>query len=656
MIKRKTICALAFMQALLLTTGVNTLHAKVRLPKIFSSNMVLQQGQANPIWGWADKGEKVAISIAGKSIIAKTGKDGKWKVFLPVLDYGGPYTLIVKGDNLIELNNILIGEVWVCSGQSNMGWQLKLCNNGAQEVANANYPRIRLFTVPKKISQFPLDDIEAGEWVECSPESARYFSGVAYFFGRNIHQKLDVPVGLIHSSRGGTVAESWMSTESLQEDPDFKDNVAALKVADFYKIIHERESNVMSKFGGVLPVDSACNTCLSSFSSVDYDDSKWADVLVNKRWEANGYTNIDGVAWYRKVVLLNDQKTRSDLTLRLGRVDESDTVWMNGHFIGSTRNDSGTERVYTVPKETLKTGKNIILVRVEDTRDSGGLLGLAGGQSLETPDGIVDISQEWKIKFTWTKLNPIQINHYEYPTMLYNGMIHPISGFGMKGVIWYQGESNASRASQYQRIFPNLITDWRKHWGQGDFPFLFVSIANYRQPQQVPGESDYAELREAQTMTLSLPNTAMAMAIDIGEAGEGVHPPNKQDVGYRLALNALKIAYNKDVVYAAPLFASMQIFENKADIVFSHVGGGLMVKDRYGYINGFTIAGSDQKFYWAKAELIDDHTVRVYSPHVSNPVAVRYAWADNPGDINLYNKEGLPANPFRTDSWPRNTK
>ena len=457
MMKPKIIGILVCIQALLIMP-VNTLYAKVRLPKIFSSNMVLQQGQANPIWGWADKGEKVAVNIAGKSIIAKTGKDGKWKTYLPVLDYGGPYTLTVKGGNLIELNNILIGEVWVCSGQSNMGWQLNLCNNGVQEVANANYSRIRLFTVPKKISQFPLDDIEAGEWVECSPESARYFSGVAYFFGRNIHQNLDVPVGLIHSSRGGTLAESWMSAESLQEDPDFKDNVTALKVADFDKIINERKSNVMSKFGGVLPVDSACNNCLSSFSSVNYDDSRWADIQVNKRWEASGYTNIDGVAWYRKVVLLNNQMIRSDLTLRLGQVDESDTVWMNGQLIGSTRNDSKTARIYKIPKETLKTGKNIILVRVEDTRDSGGLLGLAGGQSLETPEGIVDISKEWKIKFTWTKLNEIQINHYEYPTMLYNGMIHPISGYGMKGVIWYQGESNVSRASQYQRIFPNLIT------------------------------------------------------------------------------------------------------------------------------------------------------------------------------------------------------
>ncbi len=632
------------------------LFAEVWLPKIFSSNMVLQQGQANPIWGWADREEKVVVSIAGKSVIAKTGKDGTWKAYLPVLDYGGPHTLTITGRNKIELKNILIGEVWVCSGQSNMGWQLGMCNNGTQEVANACYPRVRLFTVPKKIAQFPLDDIESGEWTECSPETARYFSGVAYFFGRYIHQKLNVPVGLIHSSRGGSLAESWMSAESLRDDPDFKDKVAALRAADFARIMNDREAGVMNRFGGILPADSACNSCLTSFSSVDYDDSSWDDIPVDKRWEASGYTNIDGIAWYRKVVSLNEEMTRSDLILRLGKVDESDAVWMNGNLIGLTRNDSKTERVYTIPKETLRTGKNVILVRVEDTRDSGGLLGLAGGQRLENPEKSISIAQEWRIKFTRAKLNQIQINHYEYPAMLYNAMIHPISGFGMKGVIWYQGESNASHATQYQRIFPTLITSWRKLWGQGDFPFLFVSLANYRQPVQFPGESEYAELREAQTMTLSLPNTGMAMAIDLGEAEEGVHPPNKQDVGYRLALNALKIAYNQDIVYAAPLFASMQISGNKADIIFSHVGGGLVVKNRYGYVNGFTIAGSDHKFHWAKAELVDDHTVRVYSPHVIHPVAVRYAWADNPEDINLYNLEGLPANPFRTDNWSRNTK
>lgn len=653
LMKLKIIGVIIFLQVLLLVS-VKPLYADVKLARIFSSNMVLQQGRANPIWGWAEKGEKIVVTIAEKSVNVKAGSDGKWKAVLPILDYGGPYTVTVKGKNIIELTNVLIGEVWVCSGQSNMGWQLKLCNNGAKEVADAVYPNIRIFTVPKKISQFPLDDLESGEWEECSPQSIRYFSGVAYFFGRNIHQKLNVPVGLIHSSRGGTLAESWMSAESLEEDPDFKEDVAALRMADFNKIINERKSKVMGQFSGVLPMDSACENCLSSFSTVDYDDSKWADILVNKRWEANGYTNIDGVAWYRKSVLLTDQMIRSDLTLLLGRVDESDTTWMNGHRIGSTQNDSGTERIYTVPKETLKSGKNIILIRVEDKRDSGGLLGLSGGQRLETPEGIVDISGQWKIKFTWTKLNPIDINYYEYPTMLYNAMIHPITGFGIKGVIWYQGESNVSRASQYQRIFPNLITSWRKHWRQGNFPFLFVSLANYRQPQQVPGESDYAELREAQTKTLSLQNTAMAMAIDIGESGEGVHPPNKQDVGFRLALAALKTAYHQDVVSSGPMFTSMQVKGNDALIMFNNVGSGLLVKDLYGDINGFAIAGSDRKFYWAKAELVDDHTVRVYSPNVKNPVAARYAWADNPADINLYNREGLPANPFRTDSWPRN--
>jgi sialate O-acetylesterase len=487
--KFKTIVVIVTIQ-IFLFSPVHILFAKVRLPKIFGSNMVLQKGQANPVWGWAEKGEKVVISIAGNSVVTKAGKDGKWKAELPPMDYGGPYTLTVKGENTIELTNILIGEVWFCSGQSNMAMQLISCNDGEQEAAKANDPEIRLFTVPRRVSQFPQDDLESDGWMECSPTSVRHFSAAAYYFGRNIHQILNVPVGLIHSSWGGTEIESWMSGEMLQEDPDFKDKVSDLRAAD-----------------------------------------------------------IDNRA----------------------------------------------------------------------------------------------------------KSNPTTLGKSEYPTLLYNGMVNPIIPFGIKGVIWYQGESNVSRAKQYQRLFPNLITDWRDHWEQGEFPFLYVSIASYQVPAENPGESDWAELREAQTMTLRVPNTGMAVTIDIGEANN-VHPKNKKDVGYRLALNALKIAYGKDVVCSGPMFSHMEITGNYADISFISAGSSLMVKDRYGYIRGFAIAGSDKKFHWAKAELINDHTVRVYSHEVEHPLAVRYAWADHPGEVNLYNSEGLPANPFRTDSWDRNAE
>jgi sialate O-acetylesterase len=254
------------------------------------------------------------------------------------------------------------------------------------------------------------------------------------------------------------------------------------------------------------------------------------------------------------------------------------------------------------------------------------------------------------------KLIPIAINHYEYPSMLYNGMINPLIPFGIKGVIWYQGESNVARAKQYGRIFPGLITDWRNHWGQGDFPFLFVSLANYRQPAEIPGESEFAELRESQVKALSLPNTGMATAIDIGDAREFVHPENKQDVGYRLALNALQTVYKKDVEGFSPMFESMKLDGSKVEIIFNHVGKGLVVKDRYGYINGFAVAGNDKKFHWAKAELINDHTVRISSSMVEKPVAVRFGWSDNPSIWNLYSKDGLPAHPFRTDSWSRKEK
>lgn len=654
MLKLNIIVVFICIQVLLLVSA-NELIAKVKLPKIFSSNMVLQQGQENPIWGWANKGEKIVVSISGKSVSTRAGADGRWRVNIPAFDYGGPHILTVKGENLVEFDNVMIGEVWLCSGQSNMSWQLKLCTNGEKEVADANYPQIRIFSVERKLSQFPDNDLNSGEWMECSPTTIRYFSGVAYFFGRNIHKKLNVPVGLIQSSWGGTLIEGWMSGESLKEDTDFKGPLSDLHAADLNKILKDKEANVLKKIGGELPSDTSSNNYIISFSSIDYNDSSWDDILVNKRWEANGYINIDGIAWYRKTFNLTEGQLKADFKLRLGKIDESDKVWVNGHFIGATRNDNQTERDYTVPKGTLRSGKNILLVQVEDTKDSGGILGRVGGQCLESSEGVIDISNNWKIKFTLAKLNPIITNHYDYPTMMYNAMINPLKPFGMKGVIWYQGESNASRAKQYQRIFPNLITDWRKQWGQGDFPFLFVSIANYQVPAENPGESDWAELREAQTAALKLPNTGMAVAIDLGEPS-GVHPPNKQDVGSRLALNALKIAYNKEVVNTSPLFSSMQVSGRSINIDFTNVGSGLIVKDRYGYVKGFTVAGLDKKFYWAKAELIDDHTVKIYSPQVENPVAVRFGWADNPGEWNLYNKEGLPAHPFRTDNWSRKEK
>jgi sialate O-acetylesterase len=629
--------------------------AEVTLPKIFSSNMVLQQGIEIPVWGRADSGEKVNVTFNGITVSVIAGEDGKWMAKLPVQDYGGPFTLTVKGENEIVFENVMVGEVWIASGQSNMQWSVAQSRNAKTEIAAANYPNIRLFSVPRKVAQFPQDDIESGEWVECSPETVAGFSAVAYFFGREIHDKLDVPVGLIHSSWGGTVAETWISPETISKDPDFKSRLIELQQLDLENYREQKLAQIRQILGGELP-NSEVDTVdgKPAWSAVNYNDGDWKTITTPKYWEAQGYMDIDGVAWYRKEINLTENQTQDNMTLHLGKIDDEDITFINGIEVGKT-DSYNEERVYTIDKKFIQPGRNMIVVRVNDTGGNGGIYGNPEDQFIAIGNERIDISGDWKFKISKATVESADIGPNSYPTLLFNGMINPIIPYGIQGAIWYQGEANASRAKQYQRIFPSLIKDWRNQWSQDNFPFLYVSLANFQQPQEEPGESTWAELREAQTMALDLPNTGMALAIDIGEADD-IHPKNKQDVGWRLALDALAIAYDLNVVNSGPMYQSVEFRDGKAYVTFSEIGSGLKVKDKYGYLKGFTLAGADKKFHWAKAELFDENTIMVYSDEVKNPIAVRYGWADNPDDVNLYNQQGLPANPFRTDNWPGITK
>ena len=633
-----------------------SVSAEVKLPKIFSSNMVLQQGMEIPVWGWADKGEEITAMFNGASIRAVAGEDGRWILKLPVQDYGGPYILTIKGSNTITFKNVMIGEVWVCSGQSNMEWPLANAKNGAEEVAVANYPKIRLFTVPRRVAQFPEDDLESGEWMECTPKTAATFSAVGYFFGLNLLEKLDVPIGLIHTSWGGTVAETWTSPEMIRMDPDFKEPLQELQQMDLEAYRKEKEQKLRQLLGGELPTeDPGLKNGEAVWAAPNLNDQEWNSIHVPGLWEEQGYIDIDGIAWYRKEINLTEEQTQSDLQLHLGKIDDSDITFLNGFEVGETINAYDEDRVYTIDKKLVKPGKNMIVVRVDDTGGGGGLWGDPKNQFVAIGQDRIDLSGDWKFKIAKAVLRNIDMGPNSYPTLLYNGMINPIVPFGIKGAIWYQGESNASRAMQYRRIFPNMIEDWRSHWGQGNFPFLFVQLANYMKPDRQPADSEWAELREAQTRTLELPNTGMASAIDIGEADD-IHPRNKQDVGKRLALNAFKVAYDMDLVYTGPMYESVEFKDGKAYITFTETGSGLAVKDKYGYVKAFAIAGADREFHWAKAEIINPNTVVVQSYAVPDPVAVRFGWANNPDDLNLYNLEELPANPFRTDDWPGITK
>lgn len=629
--------------------------AEVTLPKIFSSNMVLQKGIEIPVWGWANSGEYVSVTFNGSTVSATAGEAGKWMIKLPVQDYGGPFTLTVKGENEIVFENVMVGEVWIASGQSNMQWSVAQSKNAKTEIAAANYPNIRLFSVPRKVAQFPQEDIESGEWVECSPETVPGFSAVAYFFGREIYDKLNVPVGLIHSSWGGTVAETWISPETISEDPDFSSRLIELQQLDLENYREQKLAQIRKILGGEIP-DADVDTVdgKPAWSAVNYNDGDWRTITTPIYWEAQGYMDIDGVAWYRKEINLTENQTQDDVTLHLGKIDDQDITFINGIEVGKTDSYS-EERVYTIDKKLIQPGKNMIVVRVNDTGGNGGIYGNPEDQFIAIGNERIDISGDWKFKISKATIQSADIGPNSYPTLLYNAMINPLIPYGIQGAIWYQGEANASRAKQYQRIFPSLIKNWRNQWNQGDFPFLYVSLANFQQPPEVPGESNWAELREAQTMALDLPNTGMALAIDIGEADD-IHPKNKQDVGWRLALDALKIAYDMNVVNSGPMYKSVDFKDGKAYVTFSEIGSGLNVRDKYGYLKGFTLAGPDKKFHWAKAELFNDNTIVVYNEKVLNPVAVRYGWADNPDDLNLYNEEGLPAVPFRTDDWPGITK
>lgn len=628
--------------------------AIVKPARIFSSNMVLQQGQENPIWGWADKGEKITINFAGKTIIVKADKSGKWVAKLPNLDYGGPYQLTIKGKNSIQFENILIGEVWICSGQSNMEFAVSSAIHAKSEITAANYPNIRLFTVSKKVSQTPVQDLDNGEWQICTPENIPGFSAVGYFFGRSLNQDLKVPIGLIHTSWGGTVAETWTSAQTIENDPDFKDKLKELAGFDMTKYREQKMAAIKAVLGEIPTKDAGLVNGVAVYADQAMNDANWKEIDPTKVWEESGYQSIDGIGWYRKNIQLTADQAKMANEIHLGTIDDNDISWINGVKIGST-NQYNAKRVYSIPANTLKTGKNVIAIRVEDTGGGGGLYGDAADKFIQIGDKEISLADKWKFKITEAQVGSTEIGPNEYPTLLFNGMLNPIIPYGIKGAIWYQGESNADRAKQYQRVFPNMIKDWRTHWNQGDFSFLFVSLANYMEPQKQPSDDAWAELREAQTKTLALPKTGMALAIDLGEAGD-IHPKNKQDVGKRLALAALKTAYGKNIVYSGPMYQSVQFDGNKATISLTETGSGLVSKDKYGYVKGFAIAGADHQFVWAKAAITSDHTVVVYSDEVKEPVAVRYGWASNPDDLNLYNIEGLPANPFRTDDWPGITK
>lgn len=630
----------------------------VRLPAVIGGNMVLQQQAEAAIWGWADAGERVTVRGSWGAQAAKATADatGKWKTTLKTPAAGGPHTVTIEGKNTVTLHNVLIGEVWVGSGQSNMEWEVRQADNARQETRRANIPEIRLFQVPRVTAQTPRDDVEAS-WVVCTPETVEGFSAVSYFFGRELHEELNVPVGLIHTSWGGTPAEAWTSEATLREQfPEFGEGIDVVKnpAQHMERLRRENERRIGAYEEAIARFDTGTQ---QNWQNPGLDTGDWKEMELPRTWSGTDLADVDGVVWFRRVTNLPPSWARSDLELHLGPIDDIDTVWVNGRRIGTT---SGWDlpRVYRIPASALRVGPNVIAVRVIDTFSEGGF----GGTEEQMRIGPVGadakacatVARTWQYKVSAERLprelpglpvmgtTPYNQNS---PTTLYNAMLAPLMPYRIAGAIWYQGESNVGRHDQYAKLFPAMITDWRKHWGIGAFPFYYVQIA----PYDYGDASDPASalLREAQLKTLSaVENVGMAVTMDIGEERD-IHPRNKQDVGRRLALCALANDYGRDVVCHGPIYREMEVEDAAVRLSFDHADGGLVAKG--GELTGFAVAGEDKVFVPAKA-VIDGETIVVSSEQVANPVAVRYAFT-NWARPNLFNGAGLPASSFRTDDW-----
>ncbi len=640
MIMRNAFSTRQFVSVLILLFTIQSGFATVKVAGIFSGNMVLQRDINAPIWGTASPGEVITVTIDGLSQTTRADNRGDWMVYLPPFQAGGPYTISVKGQNEVTFSDVLFGDVWVASGQSNMAWRLENSDNAQTEVSNANFPKIRLFYVKRRVGKEPKSDLDGGQWEACSPETAKGFSAVAYFFGRELHQDINVPIGLINCNWGGTAAEAWTSPTMLKTLPDFRERMIELEAGSNWE--NDLEANDQRNAEKQRIISESKNGIAQGVLKIGYSTNDWPTVIA-----PNWKEELEGVVWMRKIVEIPSEFKGKEIKFDLGRIENMAAVYFNEVELGNVSSPNFAE--FTVPPKLVKSGKNVIVVRALHRWGKLNFTGPESRMKLYAPNGavLVDLSGPWKYKTGLEPEFPQVIGYQNYPASLYNGMLHPIIPFGIKGVIWYQGESNAGRAYQYRSLFQALIEDWRVQWGQGYFPFLFVQLANYMDVPEQPEESDWAELREAQAMALRLPNTGMAVTMDIGEQFD-IHPGNKQDVGHRLALAAKKIAYGQDIVHSGPLYRSMEVNKGEIEVAFDYVGNGLMVKGEK--LKGFQIAGSDKKFYWADANIVGGK-VFVKSEKVKQPLAVRYGWGKNM-ECNLYNKNGLPASPFRTDDWP----
>jgi sialate O-acetylesterase len=631
----------------LLFLSSTTAVGEVRLPKLVSDGMVLQRDIPVKIWGWANAGEKVSICFGNKTVETVTSVVGKWLITLPAQRASGPFEMEISGSNRIKLKNILFGDVWLCSGQSNMETPMsRVAPLYGPEIETSANPKIRLFQVPVRWNyNMPQKDIQGGKWEEANPQSILKYSAVGYFFARAICEKYQVPVGIIQCAAGGSSAESWISEESLKTFSEQYKIAKQLSDTTYMKNLLASEQAAQGKWFSELGKSDLGRKATPWFNP-SLDDSSWSTYQLPSSFSEAGMDFKNGVVWFRKDIDLPENCSGKQALLELGRIVDSDSVFINGKFAGTTGYQYPPRR-YTVGPGILKAGKNNITVRVVSQSFSGAFIKEKPYQL--TVDGqIFDLKGTWKYNIG-AKCGPSPTATFfpGKPLGLYNAMLSPIVNYCLKGMVWYQGESNAERASEYKTVLSTLIGEWRKLWNQGNLPFLFVQLPDFMEPKNEPSEGGWATLRYQQLKTLSVPNTAMAVTIGLGEKND-IHPLRKKEVGQRLALAAEKVAYgDKKVVASGPVYKASKVRGKIMELTFSDFGSGLTTNDGK-ELKHFAIAGADKKFVWAKAE-IKGNKIVVWNDAVSKPVAVRYAWADNPEGANLYNKEGLPASPFTTE-------
>ncbi|WP_224997794.1 sialate O-acetylesterase [Cesiribacter sp. SM1] len=639
--------AIKIVFTLLLIAAHALLYAQVQLPKVFSNNMVLQRDLDIPVWGTADPGAQITVELGAHRIKTITAEDGKWLLHMPGMPAGGPHSMKVyegaQSQPVVVFNDVLMGDVWLASGQSNMEWQVQQSMNAAREIKNADYPAIRYFNVPHAMETGPQNDVKGGSWIALDSVSVKTASAVAYFFARDLQAELDVPIGILQATWGGTPVEAWTSREQLLSSPITHNRVLqndsvtedhfikdSLDLERFWKIVYNPQHNTHKTIPGK-----------------SFNDSKWPQLNMPVTLKDMDMPPYEGMVWLRKTISIPSSMSGKGLSIHLGHPEMNYSLYFNGKEIAKTIWNASPTHHYSIPAKLVKEGKNVIAVRMAFLWEGGGFNPPAEEMFVTDGNSRISLAGPWKYMKDLEPAIPTIKNYHKYPTYLYNAMINPVIPYGIRGFIWYQGEDNVSAPQDYRTLFPMLISDWRIRWKQGYLPFLYVQLANYMEQKAEPAESNWAALREAQAMALAQPNTAMASIIDVGEADD-IHPKNKQEVGRRLALLAKNMVYNKPVQAYGPLYQSAEIAGDQVKINFTETGSGLATRGN-GQLKGFAIAGSDGKFYWANAA-IDGNGVIVSSEKVKKPVAVRYAWADNP-DANLINNEGLPAVPFRTDNW-----